>query len=104
MLNKKVLTPEQALQKLRHYCGYQERCHQEVKEKLFNLGIRKSQHDEIVSTLANLTSLPSSLRMSSIVFAAPTGSNSFSGNFGSVTSVPQLGQYFPDSILDVVTT
>ena len=51
MLNKKVLTPEQALQKLRHYCAYQERCHQEVKEKLFNLGIRKSQHDEIVSTL-----------------------------------------------------
>ena len=32
--NKKTLTTEQALQKLRHYCGYQERCHSEVKEKI----------------------------------------------------------------------
>ena len=62
MLNKKVLTPEQALQKLRHYCAYQERCHQEVKEKLFNLGIRKSQHDEIVSTLIEENYLNEALR------------------------------------------
>ena len=48
---RKQLTPEQALQKLRHYCGYQERCHSEVREKLFNLGVRKSEHDAIVSTL-----------------------------------------------------
>ena len=51
VLYKKSLTKEQALQKLRHYCGYQERCHQEVKEKLYSLGVRKAQHDEIVSTL-----------------------------------------------------
>jgi hypothetical protein len=31
---KKYLTKEQALQKAKHYCGYQERCHKEVKEKL----------------------------------------------------------------------
>lgn len=45
------LTKEQALQKLRHYCGYQERCHQEVKEKLYDLGVRKNEHDEIISIL-----------------------------------------------------
>lgn len=48
---KKTLTPEQALQKLRHYCGYQERCHSEVREKLYNLGIRKKDHDTIIATL-----------------------------------------------------
>jgi regulatory protein len=51
VLYKKSLTKEQALQKLRHYCGYQERCHQEVKEKLFDLGVKKNEHDEIISTL-----------------------------------------------------
>jgi regulatory protein len=48
---KKQLTPEQALQKLKHYCGYQERCHNDVKEKLYNLGVRKSEHDAIMATL-----------------------------------------------------
>lgn len=42
---------EQALQKLKHYCAYQERCHSEVKEKLYNLGVWKKDHDEIISTL-----------------------------------------------------
>ena len=42
---------EQAIQKLKHYCGYQERCHSDVKEKLFSLGVRKSLHDEIIATL-----------------------------------------------------
>ena len=48
---KKRLTKEQALQKLKHYCGYQERCHSEAKEKLFSLGIRKTEQDEIVAQL-----------------------------------------------------
>jgi regulatory protein len=48
---KKYLTKEQALQKLRHYCGYQERSHAEVKSKLYELGVRKAEHDEIISTL-----------------------------------------------------
>ena len=51
MLFKKYLTREQALQKLKHYCGYQERCHSEVKEKLYNLGVWKKEHDEIIATL-----------------------------------------------------
>jgi regulatory protein len=48
---RKYFTKEQALQKLKHYCGYQERCHSEVREKLRILGIRKSDHDEIIATL-----------------------------------------------------
>lgn len=48
---KKQLTPEQALQKLKHYCAYQERCHSEVKEKLYNLGVWKRDHDAIIATL-----------------------------------------------------
>jgi len=48
---KKQLTPGQALQKLRHYCGYQDRCHSEVKEKLYSLGVFKNEHDAIVATL-----------------------------------------------------
>ena len=48
---KKQLTKEEAFQKLKHYCAYQERCHSEVKEKLYNLGIWKKEHDEIIAKL-----------------------------------------------------
>jgi regulatory protein len=48
---KKQLTKEQALQKLKHYCGYQERCHQEVQQKLYELGVWKKDHDEIIAAL-----------------------------------------------------
>lgn len=47
----KYLTKEEALQKLRHYCTYQERSHYEVKQKLRELGIRTSEQDEIVAAL-----------------------------------------------------
>lgn len=50
-MQKKTLTPEQGLQKLKHYCAYQERCHQEVVEKLYELGIWKKEHDAIIATL-----------------------------------------------------
>ena len=48
---KKQLTNEQALQKLKQYCAYQERSHSEVKEKLYLLGIWKKEHDQIIATL-----------------------------------------------------
>lgn len=48
---RKQLTKDQALQKLKHYCGYQERCHSEVKDKLYQLGVWKKDHDEIIATL-----------------------------------------------------
>jgi len=48
---RKQISPGQALQKLRHYCGYQERCHQEVTGKLYSLGVPKAEHGEIIATL-----------------------------------------------------
>ncbi len=47
----KQLIKEQALQKLKHYCGYQERSHSEVKEKLYSLGVWKKDQDEIIAAL-----------------------------------------------------
>ena len=47
----KYLTKEQALQKPRHYCSYQERSHYEVIQKLWELSIKKLEHDEIIATL-----------------------------------------------------
>lgn len=50
-MQKKYLTKEQALQKLRQYCAYQERSHSEVKQKLYDLGVWRSEHDGIISAL-----------------------------------------------------
>ncbi len=47
----KRFTPQQALQKARHYCAYQERCHSEVKEKLYNFGLKKHEVDLLLSQL-----------------------------------------------------
>lgn len=51
MFLKNRLTKEQALEKIRHYCSYQERCHSEVKSKLYSYGLRKNEVDEIISQL-----------------------------------------------------
>jgi regulatory protein len=51
MYRKAALSLEQALQKARHYCGYQERCHSEVQEKLYSFGLRKPQVDMALATL-----------------------------------------------------
>ena len=45
------LTPNEALQKLKHYCAYQERCHKEVKEKLYSYGLYGNDLDQCISTL-----------------------------------------------------
>lgn len=45
------LSKEQALQKIRHYCGYQERSHKEVKEKLYGFKLRKEVVEELLSNL-----------------------------------------------------
>ncbi len=48
---RKVLTPEQAHVKIRHYCAFQERTHQEVKQKLSCYGISWSVANELLSKL-----------------------------------------------------
>lgn len=48
---KKTLTQQEALEKLRYYCAYQERCHAEVNQKLFELGVNKTDAGNIVVNL-----------------------------------------------------
>ncbi len=48
---KKYLTKQEALQKAKHYCAYQERCHSEVKEKLYGFGLWKNDVEDLLSTL-----------------------------------------------------
>lgn len=50
-MQKKYLTKEQAIQKLRQYCGYQERSHNEVVQKLWELCVYRSEHDGIIVSL-----------------------------------------------------
>jgi len=45
------LTPEQAWQKIKHFCAYQERCHFETKEKLFGFGLSKTDVETLISRL-----------------------------------------------------
>jgi regulatory protein len=51
MILKNKLTKEQALEKIKHYCSYQERCHSEVKSKLYTYGLRKVEVEEIIAKL-----------------------------------------------------
>lgn len=51
MFSRKQLTKEQALQKAKQYCAYQERSHAEVKEKLYSFGLYKQQVEESLSQL-----------------------------------------------------
>ncbi|HSB94077.1 MAG TPA: regulatory protein RecX [Flavitalea sp.] len=51
MIPRKSVGKEQALQKIRHYCGYQERCHAEVKEKLYSFGLFKGDVEELIAKM-----------------------------------------------------
>lgn len=47
----KKLTPTEAKQKICRYCAYQERSHKEVRQKLFEYGLRSSEADELITDL-----------------------------------------------------
>ena len=51
MVQLKRLTPLEALQKAKHFCSYQERCHAEVKEKLYSFGLYKNDVEKLLSDL-----------------------------------------------------
>jgi regulatory protein len=47
----KRLSPDEAKVKILRYCAYQERSHQEVKDKLYSFGLYSSDVNEIISYL-----------------------------------------------------
>jgi len=51
MIQRQRQTPEQAFQKAKHFCAYQERCHQEVKDKLYSFGLWKKDVEELIARL-----------------------------------------------------
>ena len=48
---KQYFSKEEALQKAKQYCAYLERCHSEVKDKLYSFGMNKKEVDELLSEL-----------------------------------------------------
>ena len=50
-MNFKKISKEQALPKIKQYCAYQERCHSEVKEKLYSYGLYKKDVDQLMAQL-----------------------------------------------------
>lgn len=51
MFRSQQLSKEEALKKIQHYCSYQERCHNEVKEKLYSYGLHKAAVEELIANL-----------------------------------------------------
>lgn len=48
---KKYISAEEALARLQRYCAYQDRCHQEVRNKLIELGIYGDALENIIAEL-----------------------------------------------------
>ena len=48
---QKNIGTDRALQKIKHYCAYQERSHYEVKEKLYSFGLYKNEVEKLLSQL-----------------------------------------------------
>jgi regulatory protein len=46
-----VVPLDKALQKAERYCAYQERCQQEVRDKLYSWGLHKKDVEQTISTL-----------------------------------------------------
>lgn len=50
---KEFFTTKEALQKIEHYCAYQERCHEEVEQKLRSMKMNSDEIDQIITQLIN---------------------------------------------------
>ncbi len=49
--SKKKLTPQQALDKAQRSCAYQERCQQEMRDKLYEWGLYRDVVENIIANL-----------------------------------------------------
>ncbi|WP_149913672.1 regulatory protein RecX [Sphingobacterium cavernae] len=49
--NKKKYTPHQAKLKMESYCAYQERAQQEVRDKLYEMGLYENDVENIIANL-----------------------------------------------------
>jgi regulatory protein len=47
----KKLTKQEANAKIQHYCAYQERSHQEVRNRLYEYGLFREEVDELLTNL-----------------------------------------------------
>lgn len=50
-MQQKNIGTERGLQKIKHFCTYQERSHYQVKEKLYSFGLYKKEVETILSQL-----------------------------------------------------
>ena len=50
-MRQKNIGTEKALQKIKHFCSYQERSHQEVKEKLYSFGLYKDEAESLLTKM-----------------------------------------------------
>ncbi|WP_431133391.1 regulatory protein RecX [Psychroserpens mesophilus] len=48
MIPKKTYTVDEAQKRLEHYCAYQERCHKEVSQKLYDMNMIPEARDQII--------------------------------------------------------
>ena len=48
---KKLLDKKTAHAKLEHYCAYQERSQQEVRDKLYNYGLHSAEVEDVICEL-----------------------------------------------------
>lgn len=50
---KDIYTIKEAIHKIEHYCAYQERCHEEVEQKLRSMKMDSNEIDQIITHLIN---------------------------------------------------
>ena len=48
MIPKQKLSIDEAVIKARTYCNYRERCHKELREKLYDMGLWKKDVDHVI--------------------------------------------------------